>query len=74
MYESYLEHAKIYGEQNTTLERKMVNQGYNKGNCIWITMEKQHGNTRKNKWFKATSLNGEIYFCKNQSCLLESLI
>lgn len=68
MYESYLKHVSIHGEHDTTIERKDVNGNYNKDNCKWITEEEQHCNARTNKWFKAISPNGEIYFCKNQRC------
>ena len=68
MYASYLEHVKLYGEHNTTIERKNVNGDYNKDNCTWVTEEKQHYNTTTNKWFTAISPNGEVYFCRNQRC------
>ena len=66
MYESYLEHVSQYGEKETTLERINNNDDYRKDNCRWATLSEQQSNTRRNKWFKAISPNGEIHFAKNQ--------
>lgn len=44
MYESYLEHSKIYWEKDTTIERIDVNWNYCKSNCIWATNNVQQQN------------------------------
>jgi len=56
MYESYLEHAKIHSEQNTTIERINVFGNYERGNCRWATWEEQSKNKRNSI---AVSFNGE---------------
>ena len=47
MYESYLEHCKIYWIKNTTIDRKDNNLNYRKSNCKWGTYGLQARN-RKN--------------------------
>lgn len=49
MYESYQEHAKMYGEKNTTIERVDVNGNYEPDNVTWRTMQEQIVNRRPNK-------------------------
>lgn len=52
--------AKYRKERNDknslSIERKDVNGNYTKENCIFIPLNDQQKNTRKNKWFKATNL------------------
>lgn len=57
MYKSYLEHIKIYWEQNTTIDRIDYNWNYNKDNCRWSTRLEQWNNKTTNlfieyKWQK----------------------
>ena len=54
MYESYLEHIKEYGKENTTIDRIDVNKGYCKENCKWSTRKEQNRNKRSN-----ITLNGK---------------
>jgi len=81
MYESYLDHCKIYGSKNTTLERKDVNGNYTKDNCCWATWEEQARNKRSNLHFKAFDSNGKIFegvdlkfFCANNGLNYDTVI
>lgn len=58
MYPSYIEHCQIYGEADTTLDRKDVNGMYSKYNCRWATREEQASNTRQTQFVE---YNGQIY-------------
>lgn len=64
MHESYLEHVKKHGEENTTIERKEIDGDYCPDNCIWATKtEQNHNRSFNKKTFKATNINtGETYF------------
>lgn len=44
MYESFLEHIKIYGASNTQIERIDNDQNYSKDNCKWATRIQQSRN------------------------------
>lgn len=67
MYFSY-RYAQINkGIKKPSIERKNVNGNYNKENCTWIPLKDQHYNTRRNKWFKATSPDGIEHLSKIQS-------
>jgi hypothetical protein len=50
MNESYLDHVKIHGEQNTTIDRKNNNGHYCKQNCEWATIKEQTNKKRTNKY------------------------
>lgn len=65
LYESFLEHAKIYGKNNTSLERIDISKSYTKENCTWVTLAEQKGNTSRTKTFKAIDPEGNIYLSKN---------
>ena len=65
MLESYLEHIRKYGEDNTTLERIDNEKGYIKENIKWATRKEQAENKRTTITFIAISPNNEKYICKN---------
>lgn len=67
MYESYLEHARKYGNHNTTIERIDVNGNYCKENCIWTTWDKQGSNKRNVKVIIGISPDGEEQRIINQT-------
>lgn len=53
-------------EKSLSLERINVNGNYCFDNCIFIPMKLQNKNQQKNKWFKAISPEGEVFYSKNQ--------
>ena len=48
MHESYLLHVEVFGESQTSLDRKNNNLGYSKENCRWATRKEQNRNARSN--------------------------
>lgn len=56
MYISYLEHIKLYGEHETTIERININGNYSKENCRWATYQEQSYNRTDSRIF---TINGE---------------
>ncbi|MCD8082196.1 MAG: hypothetical protein LUE86_01395, partial [Clostridiales bacterium] len=65
MYSSYLEAAKIYGEENISLERIDVNDNYSSKNCTWIPKWQQQGNTRRTVHFEVIFPDGHKEYHKN---------
>ena len=65
MYESYLAHAKRYGEKDTSIDRIDVNGNYCKENCRWSTNKEQQANKRVNVFIYDSY--GTKY-CLNQYC------
>lgn len=65
MYDSFIEHSKIHGEKNTSLERIDNNKPYSRSNCKWVTLNEQKENQEKVKIFKAISPNGEEFVARN---------
>ena len=46
MYKDWIEHNKLFGGRNTTLDRISVFKGYSKKNCRWATQKEQSRNKK----------------------------
>lgn len=66
MYESYVEHVKQYGEEDTSLDRIDNYQGYYKENLRWSTRHEQMMNRRTVRLFLAMDPEGNGYITNSQ--------
>ena len=65
LYESYCHHVKLFGENNTTLERVNNDLDYSTENCIWITKYEQANNKSNTLFLKCIKPNGDEFNIKN---------
>jgi hypothetical protein len=49
MYTQYCDHVLIFGNKNTTIDRKDTNGNYCKYNCRWATIAEQANNKRNTR-------------------------
>jgi len=47
MYKSYINHVELFGEKNTSIDRRNNEKGYRKENCRWATAKQQRNNSRQ---------------------------
>ena len=56
MYSSYLAHCELFGESETTIDRRDSRKGYSLSNCRWATYADQARNTRTNRYIEHNGL------------------
>ena len=68
MFESYVEHRKKHGKENTTLDRIDPYGDYERTNIRWATKHEQNQPSSKRNFKRviATSPNGEIIVIENR--------
>lgn len=49
MYESYLEHCSLHGENKTLIDRKNNDGDYSEDNCRWVTAKESQRNKSNNR-------------------------
>lgn len=64
---AYMEHVKVYGEKNTTIDRIDPYGDYCHNNIRWATMKVQNDNKKKKVYFKAVSPEGEVFYACEQN-------
>jgi len=57
MYGSYIQHVKVFGEKNTTIDRINVNSNYAPKNCQWATLREQGNNKRSSRFINFNGFN-----------------
>lgn len=73
LFESYLEHVKSHGLENTTVERIENDLGYVHGNIRWATWKEQAVNRCTTINYKITDLkSGNVFFTNNLKQFCES--
>jgi len=60
MYDSYLAHSAIYGENNTTIDRLDNSGDYELSNCRWATRQIQGKNMRHDVSGRCRDKNGKF--------------
>jgi len=60
MYESYLEHVKLHGEKQTTIERIDYKKSYSKDNCRWATTKEQSRNRSNSRLLTVNGITMNI--------------
>lgn len=60
MYPSYMAHSILYGEWNTTIERKNNRKDYSKENCCWATQLEQANNKRNTMFLTVSGVKDSV--------------